>query len=117
VSIIHAFLEWVTAWLWPATGRRRAGRPVVSAVPPRACVQRAAAPRAAAPRAALPARRSLYGLEGPLEGERVALVRPYLVHWEQRQQRERRRALELALDGVDAGPEWIHGVRVGAGVV
>jgi len=89
----------------PATGRHRA-RETSRATPPQACVRSPAAPRAALPR-----QRSPYGLETPLEGERVALIRPYLAHWEQE---ERRRALELVLDGVDVGPEWIHGVRVGA---
>jgi hypothetical protein len=68
-----------------------------------------------------PAPRSPYGLDTPLDGSAVALVRPYLVAYEQREQRreralqrERRRALLLALDGVDVGPDVIHGVRVGA---
>ncbi|PJE97416.1 hypothetical protein CUT44_12065 [Streptomyces carminius] len=39
------------------------------------------------------------------------LVRPYVVAHEQG---ERRRALALALDGIDVGPPVIHGVRVGA---
>ncbi|WP_159043292.1 hypothetical protein [Streptomyces sp. NBRC 110028] len=51
------------------------------------------------------------------------LVRPYVLAHEERErsrcerrhQRKRRRVLLLALDGVDAGPEWIHGVLVGAG--
>ncbi|WP_107451071.1 hypothetical protein [Streptomyces sp. RTd22] len=54
-----------------------------------------------------------------------SLVRPYVLAHEEhqrsrseqrhRQQRERRRVLLLALDGLDAGTEWIHGVLVGAG--
>ncbi|MGW0731172.1 hypothetical protein [Streptomyces sp. NPDC002851] len=32
------------------------------------------------------------------------------------QRRQRRRALLLALEGIDIGPELIHGVRVGPGV-
>ncbi|MFE0175185.1 hypothetical protein ACFWZ2_22975 [Streptomyces sp. NPDC059002] len=51
-----------------------------------------------------------------LRGEDVRLVRPYLVAFErcreERQQRARRRALWLALHGVDVGPRWIHGVEV-----
>lgn len=48
-----------------------------------------------------------------LDGDASALVRPYLVRCEQRQ---RRRALELALDGIDdpLDPVWPHGVPVGA---
>jgi hypothetical protein len=40
-------------------------------------------------------------------------VRPYLVAHEQRM---RRRALELALDGIDVGPWVIHGHRIGSPV-
>jgi hypothetical protein len=41
-------------------------------------------------------------------------VRPYLIAHEQRM---RRRALVLALDGIDVGPQVIHGHRVGEPVV
>jgi len=41
-------------------------------------------------------------------------VRPYLIAHEQRM---RRRALVLALDGIDVGPQMIHGHRVGEPVV
>jgi len=72
------------------------------------------------------------GLDAPSDSGRL-LVRPYLLAHEEHErsrcehqhqqrrrrtrevQRERQRALLLALDGVDAGPEWIHGVLVGAG--
>lgn len=40
-------------------------------------------------------------------------IRPYLVAHEQRM---RRRALVLALDGIDVGPRVIHGHRVGSPV-
>lgn len=53
-----------------------------------------------------------------LRGEDIGLVRPYLVaherHQEERQQRARRRALWLAVHGVDIGPRHIHGVAVTA---
>ncbi|TJZ56123.1 hypothetical protein FCH28_10290 [Streptomyces piniterrae] len=53
---------------------------------------------------------------GLLRGEDTALIRPYVVTPEERQerrlQRGRRRALWLAAYGVDAGPRWIHGVEV-----
>ncbi len=41
-------------------------------------------------------------------------VRPYLVAHEQRM---RRRALVLALDGIDVGPRVIHGHRIGQPVM
>lgn len=51
------------------------------------------------------------GRADALDGDASALVRPYLVQCERQQ---RRRALELALDGYDVpGPLWIHGVPVG----
>ncbi|MEU9388850.1 hypothetical protein AB0D86_02470 [Streptomyces sp. NPDC048324] len=40
-------------------------------------------------------------------------IRPYLIAHEQRM---RRRALELALDGIDVGPWVIHGHRIGSPV-
>ncbi|MEV6795356.1 hypothetical protein AB0M87_25960 [Streptomyces sp. NPDC051320] len=53
-----------------------------------------------------------------LRGEDSALVHPYLVAHEQRQEeqrrRARRRALWLAVHGVDIGPRVIHGVEVTA---
>ncbi|MGW6603948.1 hypothetical protein [Streptomyces sp. NPDC055036] len=44
-----------------------------------------------------------------LRGEDSALVRPYLVAHEERL---RRRALWLAVHGVDIGPRQIHGAKV-----
>ncbi|MEV7382110.1 hypothetical protein [Streptomyces lydicus] len=53
---------------------------------------------------------------GLLRGEDVALIRPYVLAPEERQerrvQRGRRRSLWLAVHGYDAGPRWIHGVEV-----
>ncbi|MFI0820435.1 hypothetical protein ACH4TX_31300 [Streptomyces sp. NPDC021098] len=73
-----------------------------------------------------PDARSPQGFDVPWDSGRL-LVRPYVLVCEERErrrrehqrrkqelQRERRRVLLLALDGVDAGPEWIHGVLVGA---
>ncbi|MFD5392058.1 hypothetical protein ACFWMG_45505 [Streptomyces sp. NPDC127074] len=66
-------------------------------------------------------------ISGPPDGNGAAMVRPYLVaHEQQRAQwqpgqqeraerrlrRQRRRALWLAVHGVDVGPRLIHGVRV-----
>lgn len=48
-----------------------------------------------------------------INGDASPLVRPYLVAYEQE---ERRTALALALDGIDVGPWFIHGVKVGGGV-
>ncbi|WP_281181976.1 hypothetical protein [Streptomyces chattanoogensis] len=52
----------------------------------------------------------------PLRGEDSPLIRPYVLTPEERQerrlQRGRRRALWLAVHGIDAGPRWIHGVEV-----
>ncbi|MFF0086071.1 hypothetical protein ACFYR1_41220 [Streptomyces canus] len=54
----------------------------------------------------------------PLRGEDHALVRPYLVAHERREearrQRARRRVLWLAVHGIDVGPRVIHGVEVTA---
>lgn len=83
--------------LLPPTGRRRrcadSARAVTAAAPP---------PRG------VPA----------LRGEDCRLVRPYLVAHEERErarlQRQRRRALWLAVHGVDVGPRLIHGVEVAA---
>jgi hypothetical protein len=51
-----------------------------------------------------------------LRGEDIGHVRPYLVAHERKQeaqrQRARRRAVWLALHGVDVGSRVIHGVRV-----
>ncbi|GAA3099508.1 hypothetical protein GCM10010449_23400 [Streptomyces rectiviolaceus] len=47
-----------------------------------------------------------------LDGEGNVIVRPYLVADELRLQRQRRRALWLAVHGVDVGPRIIHGMEV-----
>ncbi|MFI1951975.1 hypothetical protein ACH437_08985 [Streptomyces xinghaiensis] len=95
--------------LWPPQGRRRAQGPAVAG----AAAQRPGGGR----RRPLPSHRSPYSLPEPLDGHALALARPYFVACEREQvrQRERRRTLLLALEGVDIGAEIIHGVRVGAG--
>ncbi|WSQ09372.1 hypothetical protein OG604_17245 [Streptomyces sp. NBC_01231] len=54
----------------------------------------------------------------PLRGEDNAMVRPYLVDHERREevrrQRSRRRALWFAVHGIDIGSRVIHGVEVTA---
>jgi len=50
-----------------------------------------------------------------LDGGATMLVRPHvLTPDERRSKRERRRALYLATFGLDSGPHYIHGIRVGA---
>lgn len=66
-DLIRRFLEWVSAVLAPRAGGRH-----------RACPE-ASAPHVSAVVPSLPALRSPYGLDTPLNGEDVALIRPYLV--------------------------------------
>ncbi len=47
-----------------------------------------------------------------LRGDDNALVRPYLVADELRLRRQRRRALWLAVHGLDVGSRVIHGMKV-----
>jgi hypothetical protein len=57
---------------------------------------------------------------GSPDGHGAAMVRPYVVaherleRAERRLRRQRRRALWLAVHGVDVGPRLIHGVKVAA---
>lgn len=85
--------------LLPAPGRHRSPEPPSSVKP-------VAVPTRTLPRVSV------------LRGEDIGLVRPYLVAFERRQearrQRGRRRALWLAVHGVDIGPRLIHGVEVAA---
>nr|WP_281289754.1 hypothetical protein [Streptomyces piniterrae] len=82
--------------LLPAKGRHRS----VGVSPAPAPTRYAVVPR-------VPARHTEL-----LRGEDSALVRPYLVAHEERLQRSRRRVLWLASYGIDAGPRWIHGMKV-----
>jgi len=54
----------------------------------------------------------------PFEPDAQPLVRPYLLTPEERHerklQRQRRRALWLAVHGIDVGPRHIHGMEVSA---
>ncbi|WP_120052186.1 hypothetical protein [Streptomyces griseorubiginosus] len=103
---IARLVELLLRLLWPASGRHRqfaGGRASLAPVP-------------AAPGAPGPRHPSAH--ETPLRGEDSRLVRPYLLAHEQREQakrqRARRRALWLAVHGVDVGPRRIHGVDVGS---
>ena len=117
-DLIRLVLAWVSALLAPrASGRHRA-RPASRA--PRATYPLPVqgplrAPRRPDPRA-LPRARSPYGLEAPLRGEDVELIRPYLIAYEEQQReqqrRERRRALVFAAHfGIDLDTRMIHSVR------
>ena len=96
---IFELLLWV---LLPARGRHRSA----GALPAVGCAD--------APTLVLPC--VPVGQPGLLRGEDSALIRPYVLTPEERQerraQRGRRRALWLAVHGYDAGPRWIHGVEV-----
>lgn len=92
--------------LLPPSGRRRlCGAPPPPVAPIRSCP---------APTATTPCRTRV----PLLRGEDSRLVRPYLddpheaARQEGRAQRQRRRALWLAVHGVDVGPRLIHGVEV-----
>ncbi len=99
--------------LFPAAGRHR-----VTAPPLAVALREAVTPAAVAPL------RTPVRPAAPLRGEDVALVRPYVLsaaerrecreRRERRLQRGRRRALWLAVHGVDVGPRRIHGVEVAA---
>ncbi|MGW6274634.1 hypothetical protein [Streptomyces sp. NPDC055060] len=96
---IAPFIESLLRLLFPAPGCHRSPEPPSS-------MSSVDAPTRPLPR-------------GPvLRGEDIGLVRPYLVAFEQRQeerrQRGRRRALWLAVHGVDVGPCLIHGMEVTA---
>ena len=106
-DLIHRCLDWVRTWLLPpGSGRHRACSPHPASVPtarPSLLVTTLAVP--------LPTSRRWWRADEPPDGDASPLVRPYVVAYEQY---ERRRALALALDGIDVGPSVIHGVRVGA---
>lgn len=99
-DFIARALEWVRVLLAPVRGRHRAATGPVT--PPA---------RRRAPHAEPRASRVPRMVGEPIDGDATALVRPYLVAYEQWR---RRRELLLALDGIDVGPHWIHGVEVAA---
>ncbi|MFD5075509.1 hypothetical protein [Streptomyces sp. NPDC058371] len=98
---IARLIEPLLRLLFPARGRHRAtGAPAI------------------APHPATRAPRRPHAVTALIRGEDTRLVRPYLVAHEQREearrQRARRRALWLAVHGVDIGPRLIHGMEVTA---
>lgn len=92
---MRTILAALLARLMPAGGKRRATEP----------------PRcpAGVPRRRLVTTGRAVPLETP-DCDEPPLVPAFIRAWEQE---ERRRALDAALDGVDLGPDMIHGVRVG----
>lgn len=120
-DLIRHTLERVAGLLTPRPhGRHRARpvpfaphRPSVPPAPPQAgpvwtarTAHRPATPQSGA---ALPRAGSPYGLDRPLDGDEVALVRPYLAAHEERRQARRRRALVWATLGIDTEPLRVHG--------
>ncbi|WP_399925547.1 hypothetical protein [Streptomyces kanamyceticus] len=106
-SIAHLFGP-LLRFLWPAQGRHR--WPAPHDVPTEPCPgrRREPVPLARPPR---------NPHESILCGAANALVRPYLLAHERdeaRRQRVRRRALWLAVHGIDVGPRRIHGIEVPA---
>ncbi|MFE6755093.1 hypothetical protein ACFVDQ_15990 [Streptomyces sp. NPDC057684] len=99
---VARLIEALLRLAWPASGRHR---------------QHTAAPLDPVPPPHTPPRRPSPHT-APLRGEDSRLVRPYLLAHEQheqaKRQRARRRALWLAVHGVDIGPRRIHGVEVTA---
>ncbi|MCX4847891.1 hypothetical protein [Streptomyces sp. NBC_00893] len=86
--------------LWPAQRRHRPAESYPAALSADVCP--------------MPVRRP----EPVLRGEDSPLVRPYLIAHERREEvrlrRARRRALWLAVHGIDIGPRLIHGIEVPA---
>lgn len=120
LDLIACLLEPLLRLLWPASGqhRTRTAGPAPASVrrttptagsPPPAGPKAAGHPASAAPREPVP----------PPDSD--SRVRPYVLAHERRvreqrlqEQRARRRALWLAVHGVDVGPRLIHGVEVPA---
>jgi hypothetical protein len=109
--IARCLFEPLLRFFLPGTGRRRRTGPAVRAREDRPPVRPPVTTYLHGP---IARRRD----ERPLRGEDHPLVRPYLVAHERREearrQRARRRALWLAVHGIDVGPRVIHGVEVTA---
>ncbi|MEU3427016.1 hypothetical protein [Streptomyces gardneri] len=106
----------LTLWARLVCGFRSSGRHRARTSLPvtdRSSFRPAPAPSPAQP----PGPRSPYGLDVPLNGDESALVRPYLVAYDQRQerarQRQRRLLMVLAADfGIDLDTRDLHGLGV-----
>ena len=113
-DLIRALVLWARlVFGFRRSGRHRA-RTALWAADPSPCPVPATA---GGPSRRLPRPRSPYGLDGPLNGAETALVRPYLLAYDQRQerarQRQRRLALVLAADfGIDLDSRDLHGLGV-----
>ncbi|MCK7623958.1 hypothetical protein MUU72_12760 [Streptomyces sp. RS10V-4] len=105
-QVIATLLTPLLRLLLPAPGRHRAS------VPPPTAARREDVPPAGPPL------RPPVRTPPPLLGAEVPLVRPYVLseaeRAELRARRRRRRALWLAVHGIDIGPRRIHGVEVAA---
>lgn len=106
---IARLAEPLVRFLLPASGRHRL--PAVASIGVHDMAVRGAPTDTRPPRHPLPHDATLRGADSPL-------VRPYLLTHAQREeakrQRARRRALWLAVHGVDVGPRHIHGIEVAA---
>ncbi|WP_236238815.1 hypothetical protein [Streptomyces sp. CC228A] len=119
MSIIHALLRLLLGVFAPGSGRRRAGtRPTTAAPATQPQTSRPSYGQVAqfGPGWGWTARpRSPYGLRETFDGETLALVRPYLVAHERRQERlrQQRRCLTLVMAadfGIDLDRRVLHGV-------
>ncbi|MDH2391251.1 hypothetical protein QCN29_21190 [Streptomyces sp. HNM0663] len=122
-DLICRIAVWLRLVFAPGTGGRRAGaRPIVPAARPQeACPAARSADGQGerfGPAGGWSLRpRSPYGMNEPLDGGAVALVRPYLIEHERRQERarqqRRRMTLVLAADfGIDLDTRVLHGAGV-----
>ncbi|MGW0734291.1 hypothetical protein [Streptomyces sp. NPDC002851] len=106
-DLIARFFEPLLRLLLPPSGRHRAETATAVEPPsPRPSWGNALAGQASSPR----------GTVRVLRDAEMVLVRPYVLTPHERAvrrtQRQRRRALWLAVHGIDVGPRLIHGVEV-----
>lgn len=121
-DLICRIAAWLRLVFTPGSGRRRAGARPTTAAPatqPQTAVRPAYGQVAQfGPGWGWTARpRSPYGLRETFDGDTVALVRPYLVAHERRQERarQRRRCLTLVMAadfGIDLDRRVLHGAGV-----
>lgn len=113
-----AHLARLLALLFPARGKHRAALvPAPEPAPVSRAWSCASLPEHKSPYAREVAeKRPFVDVLNPVRPYVAALPRRHPDHPERRAQAERRWALEMALRGIDVGPDMIHGVHVGAGV-